>query len=76
LPDGPAGIISPGYQQDALAAFTLANDNGLLAVTLRYPYEIPDAKAYFEDIPDLKLPDEMKQLATKAARKGIVTLSK
>jgi DNA end-binding protein Ku len=40
-----------------------AFDNGLLATTLRYAYEVRDQKAYFEDIPDLKLPAEMKQLA-------------
>ena len=40
-----------------------AFDNGLLATTLRYGYEVRDQKAYFEDIPDLKLPAEMKQLA-------------
>jgi DNA end-binding protein Ku len=38
-------------------------EKGLLAVTLRYGYEVRDAKAYFSDIPDLKLPDEMKELA-------------
>jgi DNA end-binding protein Ku len=38
-------------------------DKGLLATTLYYPYEIRDDKPYFEDIPDLKLPDEVKQLA-------------
>jgi DNA end-binding protein Ku len=37
---------------------------GLLGVTLRYPYEIRDENAYFEGIPDLKLSDEMKQLAS------------
>src|SRR5258706_1496258 len=37
---------------------------GLLGVTLRYPYEIREANAYFDEIPDLKLPDEMTQLAT------------
>ena len=47
-------------------------DKGLLATTLRYQYEIRDQAEYFEDIPDLKLPAEMKQLAahiveTKAA---------
>src|SRR5438105_3402892 len=47
-------------------------DKGLLATTLRYPYEIRDHAEYFEDIPDLKLPAEMKKLAahiveTKAA---------
>jgi DNA end-binding protein Ku len=38
-------------------------DKGLLATTLRYPYEIRDQKDYFEDIPELKLPDEMMKLA-------------
>ena len=38
-------------------------DKGLLATTLRYPYEVRDHAEYFEDIPDLKLPDEMKKLA-------------
>jgi DNA end-binding protein Ku len=36
---------------------------GLLATTLRYPYEIRDHKDYFDDIPDLKLPAEMRKLA-------------
>jgi DNA end-binding protein Ku len=49
-----------------------AFEKGLLATTLRYGYEVRDPAAYFEDIPDLKLPAEMKQLAahildTKAA---------
>ena len=37
---------------------------GLLGLTLRYPYEVRDEKPYFEDIPDLKLPKEMLDLAT------------
>ena len=40
-----------------------AFDKGLLASTLRYAYEVREPSAYFEDIPDLKLPAEMKQLA-------------
>jgi DNA end-binding protein Ku len=40
-----------------------AYDKGLLATTLRYSYEVRDAAANFSDIPDLKLPAEMKQLA-------------
>ena len=49
-----------------------AFEKGLLASTLRYAYEVREPAAYFEDIPDLKLPAEMKQLAahildTKAA---------
>jgi DNA end-binding protein Ku len=38
-------------------------DKGLLATTLRYAYEVREQKDYFEDIPDLKLPAEMLQLA-------------
>ena len=38
-------------------------DKGLLATTLRYQYEVRDHAEYFSDIPDLKLPDEMKKLA-------------
>jgi DNA end-binding protein Ku len=38
-------------------------DKGLLATTLRYPYEIREHSEYFEDIPELKLPAEMKKLA-------------
>jgi DNA end-binding protein Ku len=40
-----------------------AFDKGLLATTLRYAYEVRDQGAYFEDIPELKLPAEMVQLA-------------
>jgi DNA end-binding protein Ku len=38
-------------------------DKGLVATTLRYAYEVRDANQYFEDIPDLKLPEEMVKLA-------------
>jgi DNA end-binding protein Ku len=41
-----------------------AFDKGLLASTLRYAYEVREPAAYFEDIPELKLPAEMRQLAT------------
>lgn len=45
---------------------------GILATLLRYPYEVRGEEAYFEDIPELKLPAEMRDLAghiieTKAA---------
>jgi DNA end-binding protein Ku len=36
---------------------------GLLATVLRYPYEVRAEDAYFEDVPDLKLPAEMRDLA-------------
>ena len=41
-----------------------AKDRGLLGLTLRYPYEVRDQAQYFEDIPELKLPKEMLDLAT------------
>jgi DNA end-binding protein Ku len=37
---------------------------GLMGLTLRYTYEIRDEASYFEDIPELKLPKEMLDLAT------------
>ena len=45
---------------------------GIVATLLRYPYEVRGEDAYFESIPDLKLPAEMRNLAghiieTKAA---------
>lgn len=36
---------------------------GLLGLTLRYPYEVRDEAAYFDEIPDQKLPKEMLDLA-------------
>jgi DNA end-binding protein Ku len=41
-----------------------AFENGLLGTTLRYAYEVRDQAGYFDDIPDLKLPGEMKELAS------------
>ena len=40
-----------------------ARGRGLLGLTLRYPYEVRDEQAYFEDIPELKTPKEMLDLA-------------
>ncbi len=37
--------------------------NGLLGVTLRYPYEVRDDQEYFDDITDEKVPKEMLDLA-------------
>jgi DNA end-binding protein Ku len=38
-------------------------EKGMLGTTLRYQYEVRAHSEYFADIPDLKLPAEMKQLA-------------
>jgi DNA end-binding protein Ku len=40
-----------------------AFDKGLLATSLHYAYEVREAGVYFEDIPELKLPKEMSELA-------------
>jgi DNA end-binding protein Ku len=40
-----------------------AFDKGLLATSLRYANEVREAGVYFEDIPELKLPKEMSELA-------------
>jgi DNA end-binding protein Ku len=38
-------------------------DKGLIGTTLRYPYEIREAREYFDDIPDLKVAPDMLELA-------------
>ena len=38
-------------------------DKGLVGTVLRYDSEVRNADTYFEDIPEMKLPDEMKDLA-------------
>ena len=38
-------------------------DKGLMATTLRYPYEIRDSKEYFDDIPNAKVAPDMLKLA-------------
>jgi DNA end-binding protein Ku len=40
-----------------------ARDKGLLGITLRYPYEIRRPEDYFDDIPDVKIPKDMLELA-------------
>ena len=43
-------------------------DRGLTATTLRYPYEIWDAKEYFDDIPNVELDPRMLKLAEQILR--------
>jgi DNA end-binding protein Ku len=40
-----------------------AYDKGLLGTTLRYPYEVRNAKDYFSDLPDLTIAPDMRKLA-------------
>jgi DNA end-binding protein Ku len=52
-------VISRRERVIMLEAF----ENGLLGTTLHYAYEVREAKPYFEEIPELKLPKEMTELA-------------
>jgi DNA end-binding protein Ku len=49
-----------------------ARGNGLLGLTLRYPYEVRPEEEYFRDIKDQKLPKDMLDLARHivATKKG------
>ena len=38
-------------------------EKGLVGTTLRYPYEVRDAKDYFDEIPDIKVAPDMLKLA-------------
>src|SRR5437016_6527345 len=38
-------------------------DKGLLGTTLRYPYEVRNARDYFSDLPDLAIAPDMRKLA-------------
>ena len=38
-------------------------DKGLMGTTLRYAYEVRNAKDYFDEIPEIKVPGEMLKLA-------------
>ena len=38
-------------------------DKGIMGTLLRYPYEVRDATEYFAEIPDLKLPKDMMDIA-------------
>jgi DNA end-binding protein Ku len=46
---------------------------GLLGLTLRYPYEVRDEQTYFEDIPELKLPKDMLDLASHSSKQNQAT---
>jgi DNA end-binding protein Ku len=41
-----------------------ARDNGMLGITLRYPYEVRKSDEYFAGIEDEKVPKDMLELAT------------
>jgi DNA end-binding protein Ku len=40
-----------------------ARDQGMMGITLRYPYEVRDEKDYFDEIEDEKVPKDMLDLA-------------
>ena len=45
-----------------------ARDNGMLGVTLRYPYEVRKEADYFDDIPDEKITKDMLDLPSTSSR--------
>lgn len=52
-------VISKRERVIALEPF----EKGLLGMTLRYPYEVRAASAYFDEIPEVKISSEMLDLA-------------
>jgi DNA end-binding protein Ku len=50
-------------------------DKGLIGTTLHYPYEIREAKEYFEDIPNAKVAPDMLKLADHILKRRRATLS-
>jgi DNA end-binding protein Ku len=52
-------VLTSREQPIALEPF----GKGLRAITLRYPYEVRDEAEYFANIPDIRIPHEMRQLA-------------
>jgi DNA end-binding protein Ku len=46
-------------------------DEGMLGITLRYPYEVRKPEDYFGDIPDEKIPKDMLELATHIVKTKI-----
>ena len=43
-------------------------DKGLVATTRRYPYDIRDAKEYFDEIPNVDIEPDMLTLAERILR--------
>jgi DNA end-binding protein Ku len=67
VPDGEVGqqafaVIREAIRQEGMVALE-ARDNGMLGVTLRYPYEVRKEADYFDDIPDEKITKDMLDLA-------------
>ena len=48
-------------------------ETGMLATTLRYPYEVRDAAAYFEDVPDTKIEPALMKMAEQLVESRIAT---
>jgi DNA end-binding protein Ku len=60
------GMVALGRVVMAKREYVIALEpfeKGLKGTTLRYPYEVREASAYFEDIPEMKIPGEMLKLA-------------
>jgi DNA end-binding protein Ku len=45
--------------------------NGIRGMTLRYPYEVREADAYFDDVLDVELDDEIQEMAGRLIKKSL-----
>ena len=48
-------------------------ENGMLATTLRYPYEVRDTSAYFEDVPEMKIEKPLMDMAEMLVSSRVAT---
>lgn len=48
-------------------------EKGMLATTLRYPYEVRDADAYFEGVPDMKIEPALMTMAEQLVSSRVAT---
>jgi DNA end-binding protein Ku len=72
VPDGEVGqqafaVIREAIRKEgmvALAKVVFTTREHIIALELRYPYEIRQPEQYFEDIPDEKIPKDMLELAS------------
>lgn len=66
--EGVAGIGRAVISRRERLLLMEPRDKGILATVLHYNYEVRDAKAYFEGIPDIQISGEMLDLAKHIIR--------
>ena len=66
--EGVAGIGCAVISRREKLLVMEPRDRGILATVLHYNYEVRDDKAYFDEIPDIRIPGEMLDLAKHIIR--------